>query len=503
MVTETAAVPSASPAFTPQQIRAVITGLMLIILLGALDQTIVSVALPDMGKQLQGFDLLAWVVSGYLVAVAVATPIYGKLGDLFGRRAVLSFAIILFLIASAWCALAQSMPMLVAARILQGLGGGGLISVAQAIVADVVPPRERGRYQGYISGMYALASVAGPLVGGLLTQWLSWRWIFWINLPIGAAALLIARRTLAGLPVPRVARRVDYAGAVLLTAGLAMLLVAITRVGQGVSWSDPGNLALAGVSLAVLAVFVRRQMRVEEPIVPLSLFAIPTLRICCTVLFVAFFQVMALSVLIPLQLQLTLRIDADVAALRLIPLTLAIPLGAFFGGRMMARTGRPKPLQLAGTALVPPAIAAFALTGAGSAGASAVWMILAGIGIGLQFPTSLVSVQNAVAPRHIGIATAMTAFFRSLGAAIGVAVLTAILLALLDAERGGMTLRGAEVIREAVEGAVSSSPDAAGLAQTMQSAFRTIFLISAAVSLGAFLLALRLPDVQLSNRPRH
>jgi EmrB/QacA subfamily drug resistance transporter len=493
--------PTAPVIFSPTQIRAIVTGLMLIILLGALDQTIVSVALPDIGRQLQGFDLLAWVVSGYLVAVAVATPIYGKLGDLFGRRAVLSFAIILFLVASVLCAMAQSIPMLVAARILQGLGGGGLISVAQAIVADVVAPRERGRYQGYISGMYALASVAGPVVGGLLTQWMSWRWIFWINLPIGLAALLISRRALAQLPVPRVARQIDYLGAALLTVGLTMLLVTITRIGQGIGWSAPDNLLLLAVSVVILALFVRRQTRVPEPIVPLSLFAIPTLRICCTVLFIAFFQVMALSVLIPLQLQMTGRIGADIAALRLVPLTLAIPLGAFVGGRMMARIGRPKPFQLVGTALVPPAIFAFAWTGPEASVLSAFWMILAGIGIGLQFPTSLVSVQNAVPPRHIGIATAMTAFFRSLGAAIGVAILTAILLALLNTETNGVVVAGADVIRDVISGLVLS-PDGTAVAATMRSAFRSIFMISAGVALISFALATRLPDVRLSDRPQ-
>ncbi|MGN6389831.1 MAG: MDR family MFS transporter [Burkholderiaceae bacterium] len=479
------------------EIRSIVIGLMLAILLGALDQTIVSVALPRIAQQLRDFDLLAWVVSGYLVAVAVATPIYGKIGDLVGRRATLSFAIALFLLASVACALAQSMPMLVAARILQGLGGGGLISVAQAIIADVVAPRERGRYQGYVSGMYAIASVVGPLAGGVLTHYLSWRWIFWINLPLGAAALLISRRALATLPVPRVARRIDYPGAVLLSAGLTMLLVAITRVGQGVAWAAPLNLALFGAAAIVLAAFVWHETRAPEPILPLSLFRIPTVTLCCGVLFVAFFQVIALSVLVPLQLEMATGVGADGAAVRLVPLTLAIPLGAFTGGRLMSRVGRAKPFQLAGTALVPPAVLAIALIDPRAALPATLAMIAAGFGIGLQFPTSMVAVQTAVPARHIGVATATTAFFRSLGAAIGVAILTAILLASLQehAPAGGAA-SGGEFLRHIADG-VAKTGEAA---QSIREAFRKIFTISAAVALASFCLTLRLRDETLADR---
>jgi EmrB/QacA subfamily drug resistance transporter len=492
------------PVFSHTQIRAIVIGLMLAILLGALDQTIIAVSLPRIASDLQRFDLLAWVVSGYLVAVAVATPIYGKLGDLYGRRATLSFAIGLFLVASVLCALSQSMPMLVGARILQGLGGGGLISVAQAIIADVVAPRERGRYQGYISAAYAIASVSGPLVGGAFTHYLSWRWVFWINLPLGLAAFFISRRALALLPVPNIKRSIDYAGALLLVASLTTLLIGITRVGQGVSWAAAENILMFAFGGIVLGIFLWQERRAAEPIIPLMLFQIRTVSICCAVLFIAFFQMVSLSALIPLRLQMMLHASPNIAALQLLPLTLAIPLGAFFGGLMMTRTGRSKPYQLLGTAIVPVAVLGIAYIDPAATWSSAAWMTLAGIGVGMQFPTSVVAVQNAVPPTHIGIATATIAFFRSLGAATGIAILTSILLAALreNAPSVAGSLSGAEIMKGIVDGVLAKMDAANGmqLATGVQAAFQKIFTISAVVATISFGLAMMLPNDLLRGR---
>ncbi|MGB7479488.1 MAG: MDR family MFS transporter [Burkholderiaceae bacterium] len=496
---------TASPSFSPTEVRAVVIGLMLAILLGALDQTIISVALPMMAADLQGFDLLAWVVSGYLVAVAVATPIYGKLGDLYGRRAMLSVAIGVFLAASAACALATSMPMLVGARIVQGLGGGGLISVAQAAIADVVAPRDRGRFQGYISGAFAVASVMGPLAGGVLTEHLSWRWIFWINLPLGLAAFVISRRALARLPVPHVKRPVDYAGALLLSLGLSLLLIGITRIGQGVSWRDADNMALFGVAAAALAAFLWQERRAREPIIPLGLFAIPTMSLCCAILFIAFCQIVSLSVLIPLRLQMVTDAGVQGSAFQLIPLSLAIPLGAYIGGSLTARYGRFRRVQLVGALIVPLTVAGLALIDPRATLFGGALMAATGIGIGLQLPTSMVAVQNAVPHRHVGIATAVTAFFRSLGAAIGVAVLMALLLAILHdkapALAGGES--GAAVVRAMVGEEGARMPDLAPeawaqLTMAVRGAFRSIFLCSAALAALSVLLAWRMPDDELS-----
>lgn len=500
----TAAATTPHSLLSPVEVRAVIIGLMLAILLGALDQTIVSVALPMMSAELHGFDLLAWVVSGYLVAVAVATPIYGKLGDLYGRRTMLSLAIGIFLVASVLCALAQSMPMLVGARILQGLGGGGLISVAQAIIADVVAPRDRGRYQGYISGAYAVASVSGPLAGGLLTQYLSWRWVFWINLPLAAAAFVISRRALARLPVPHVKRPIDYVGAMLLCVGLSTLLIGITRVGQGLSWLQGSNLLLFGVALMALLIFVWQERRAIEPIIPLSLFQYPTVSISCAILFIAFFQIVSLSVLIPLRLQMLTDVGVDGSAFQLIPLSLAIPFGAFIGGGMTARSGRFKRIQMVGAGIVPVAVLLLGWIDPHTIVPGVLCMMLAGFGLGLQLPTSMVAVQNAVPHRHVGIATAVTAFIRSLGAAIGIAVLMAMLLAVLRDNTAGIAgaLSGGEIIKEMVAHALGVMDDAtrAQLTLSVQHAFRLTFTVSAVIALSSLVLAALVPDDVLGER---
>jgi EmrB/QacA subfamily drug resistance transporter len=496
--------PAINASLSHSEVRSVVTGLMLAILLGALDQTIVSVSLPMMSADLQGVGLLAWVVSGYLIAVAVATPIYGKLGDLYGRRVVLSSAIGIFLLASVACAMAPSMPFLVGARIVQGLGGGGLISVAQATIADVVAPRDRGRYQAYISGAFAVASVSGPLAGGLLTAYLSWRWIFWINVPLGLGALLISRRALARLPTPHIKRPVDYLGATLLTACLTSLLIGITRAGQGAPWLDERNLWLFGVSLLSLIAFIWQEQRTEEPIVPLRLFRIKTVSISCAVLFVAFIQVVSLSVLIPLELQMMTTVGADGAAVRLIPLSMSIPLGAYIGGKLMSRTGRFKNIQLVGAFLMPLGVLVLAVSHPQSTWLYAIGMMMTGAGVGLQIPTSTVAVQNAVPHRHVGIATAVAAFSRSLGAAIGIAVLMALLLTSLQtdlpASVGGLS--GAEIIRTLV-GETGMHIDAMlrqQLASSSQDAFQKIFLIGALIACASFILTLCMKDESLDEK---
>jgi EmrB/QacA subfamily drug resistance transporter len=493
--------PTPSTVLSPQEIRSVMMGLMLAIILGAIEQTIVSVALPRMAAQLQGTELLAWVVSGYLLALAVSTPIYGKLGDLYGRRSVLSLAICVFVLASVACALAQSMPQLIFARIVQGIGGGGLISVAQAIVADVVIARERGRYQGYISGAYALASVSGPVLGGLLTQYLSWRWIFWINVPLGLATLFITRRTLARLAVPQVSHSIDTLGALLLSASLSALLVGITRVGQGAPWLDPASLQLFALGAALLVAFAWQEQRAVEPLIPLSMFRHRTVVVSCALLFIVFFEMVALTTLIPLRLQMSSGAGVERAALELLPLTLAVPMAAMLCGRMMLSTGRYRPLQLAGAAIVPPAVLALALVDARATLPTLLFMAAAGLGMGLQLPSSMVAVQNAVPSGQVGVATAVTALFRALGAAMGIAILTAFLLASLrDSSAASVLPHGGVDVLKHMLGQTLAKTDALGqTVLAVDAAFRKVFMIAAGVALVSFALAMSMADETLGD----
>lgn len=475
---------------------------MLVILLGALDQTIISVSLPKMATELQGVDLLAWVVSGYLIAMAVATPIYGKLGDIYGRRSVLTSAISLFLIASVLCALAPTMPSLVAARILQGLGGGGLISVAQATIADVVAPRERGRYQAYISGAFAVASVSGPVLGGLLTAYLSWRWIFWINLPLGIPALLLTRRALSQLTVSSVKRKVDYLGAGLLTAGLTALLLGITRLGQGLALTEMINLVLFTLALVFLFIFIAHALRSPEPIIPLDLFRIRTVVISCLILFFVLIQVVALTILIPLQLQMLTDLGPGGAAWRIISLSLAIPAGAYMSGKLMSHLGTFKGIQLCGALIMPFALYALSILNPVNFFALTACLSIIGIGLGLQLPTATVAVQNAVPVRHLGVATGVSAFSRSLGSAMGAAVLMALLLLFLTEGIESAGVGATDVIRILVseQSHSAQSVNVAGLRDLSLLAFERVYFWQSILAWVPVLLCICLKNETLASK---
>ena len=480
-------------ALPPTKLRNVLTALMLAIFLGALDQTIVAVSLPAISAQFNDVGLLAWVISGYMVAMTVAVPIYGKLGDLYGRRRMILTGISLFTLASIACALAQDMQQLVMARVLQGIGAGGMVSVSQAIIGDFVPPRERGRYQGYFSSMYAVASVAGPVLGGWLTEYLSWRWVFWINLPLGLVALWAIHRALCGMPAQRREAQVDYLGAVLLILSLGSLLLGITLVGQGHAWVDPAVVALFACAGLGLALFVVHERRCPEPLLPLGLFGNRVAVLCWGVIFFASFQSISLTMLMPLRYQGITGAGADSAALHLLPLAMGLPLGAFTGGRMTSRTGRYKPQILAGALLMPVAIFAMALTPPQSGWLSAVFMLLTGIACGLQFPTSLVGTQSAVDSKDIGVATSTTNLFRSLGGAMGVACMSSLLLALLH--QGGFEMLGNPLLGSLKAGEVDLVTQG-----RLTETFRHLLMGSALVAVLGVFAALALPDRQLRGR---
>lgn len=495
-------------ALTDRQITQIVAGLMITILLGGLEQTIVAVALPLMSSDLSGVEYLAWVVSSYLIAVTVSTPIYGKLGDIYGRRIMMISAIFIFMAASIFCAVAPTMPLMILARVLQGIGGGGLLSVSQTIIGDVVSPRERGRYQGYISTAFALASVIGPAAGGLLTEYASWHWIFWINVPLCVLAYLISIRTLKHLPVPHMKRSVDAVGALLLMVGLTTLLIAISRIGHGVALSESTNVIMLSLSVVILAAFVWQEQRAKEPIIPLSLLRNRHVAASCALLFIAFVQLIGLSIFIPLRLQMLTTAGADGAAIQLLPMSIAIPFGAYIGGTLMTRMGRYRGIELVGAIIVPIFVMLTAYTPADADLLVILNTVLAGLGIGLQLPTATVAAQNAVARHHLGVVTAVASFSRSVGAAVGIAVLTAVLFALLQAlvPQGQLSTSAADIVSEMVSGRMQgiSAADQAVLVSGAAQAFRQVFSYSALFALLSIVVCLIVPEQKLSEkRPDH
>jgi MFS family permease len=370
------------------------------------------------------------------------------------------------------------------------------MSVSQAIIGDIVPPRERGRYQGYFSSMYAVASIAGPVLGGLLTEYLSWRWVFLINLPVGLVALAVSRQTLRGLPVPGRKPVIDYLGTLLMIAGLGSLLLAITEVGQGARWNDPQMLALFVAALVLIALFVLQERRAPEPLVPMHLFGIRAATLSWLISFFASFQVISLSVLVPLRFQSVTGAGADSAALHLLPLAMGVPIGAYCCGRLTAIIGRYKPQIVGGALLMPLAIAGLALTPPSAYFLSGVCMLLTGIAAGTQFPTSLVAAQSAVETKHLGVATSNITLFRSLGGAVGIALMSALLLAMLQplAGEAGHGLSASALL--------ASLGGAGHEAQrlTLDGVFGHLFLINAGFGALALLLALSLPDHALRGR---
>jgi MFS family permease len=343
------------------------------------------------------------------------------------------------------------------------------------------------------------------VIGGYLTNYLSWHWIFWINLPIGLVALAVVRRSLRALPVNHAQHSIDYIGAVLFAVGLTALLIAITRIGQGLSLAEPVNLTLLIAAMLLLLLFGWYENRIAEPIIPLHMFRNRTVTICCATLFLAFFQLISMSVLLPLRLQMV-GVAPNIAALRLLPLTLIIPFGAFAAGRLMSRTGRYKPLQLGGAIAASLAILALAFTRPEQVWLMAFVMGILGIGIGFQFPTGLVATQNAVPPALIGLATALTAFARLLGGAVGVAVLTSILIAFLRnaVPDAAIPAAGGEVLMELFRSVIASAFDAHGMAlrNAAENAFRNLFLTCAAISTISPFLLIGLHEQELRGQPQ-
>ncbi|MBL6459025.1 MFS transporter [Belnapia sp. T6] len=465
-------------AFSPREVRTIVMGLMLALFLSSLDQTIVATALSSIAGDLGGWGLLSWVVSAYLIASTVTTPIYGRLSDLYGRRPVLLVSVCIFVGGAVLAALAPSMPALIAARVVQGLGGGGLRAISLAVVGDILPPRERGRVQGYLSGTFATANIIGPVLGGLFVEYLSWAWIFWINLPLGAAAFAATYFQLRRLPRPNRRPRIDWAGAVLIVLSCTPLLLGITLVQRAGSWAAPEALACFGLGLVFLVWLILQERSVQQPMLPLHLFGNPVFSLGIAISGLSSMVMMALVILVPLDYQLVAGLSPKEAGLRMIAMTLGTVTGSFVAGQAVSATGRYRPFVMLGTAVATAMSLLVALLGIGHDPLrDTVVTLLLGLSFGCQFSPMSVTIQNAVEPRDGGIAISCMMFFRLMGGAFGVALLSSVLFWHLP----GGTAEGA-------------APEVAA------PAFSIVFLVAAGIAALALVCTLFLKELPLRGR---
>jgi EmrB/QacA subfamily drug resistance transporter len=411
-----------------RQLHIVLGALMLGMLLAALDQTIVATALPTIVGDLGGLNHLSWVVTAYLLTSTAVTPLWGKLSDLYGRRGTFQAAIVIFLVGSMLSGLSQNMVELIAFRAVQGLGGGGLMALALAIVGDLVSPRERGRYQGWFGAVFALASVGGPLLGGFFTDQLSWRWIFYINLPFGVAALAVTSVVLR-IPFRRLEHRIDYLGSVLLVAAVTCVVLATTWGGTTYPWGSAQIVGLGVAATVLLAGFLVWEARASEPILPLRLFRDPIFTVASAITLLIGLALFGAVVFLPEYLQVVRGASAIDSGLQLIPLTLGIVAASAGSGQVISRIGRYKVFPIVGAALITVGfwLLSHIQVGTGMVVLSG-WLVVLGLGIGCILQVAVLVVQNTVAYRDLGTATSATVFFRILGGSLGTALFGAVLL---------------------------------------------------------------------------
>jgi EmrB/QacA subfamily drug resistance transporter len=425
-----AVLPDASHRLTERAKRIIVAGVMLAMFLAALDSTIVAPALPTIGASLGGASFLPWVVSAYFLTSTAVTPLYGKLSDIRGRRPVLLAALALFLIGSVACALSPDMAALIVARALQGLGGGGLVALAQTVLADVATPRERAQYAVYISVVWAVASIAGPVLGGALAQHWSWTVIFWLNLPLGALAAYVCDRNLRDLPQALRPHKLDLIGSALVMGASVCLMLMLTLGGAQAPWTSPAVLSLGLAAVVLGGALLWHLRRAPEPLIPLSIFANRVVDKATAAMFFGIFAYLGATVYLPIYFETCLGLDPTVSGAGLIALLGATVIGSYLTGSNVPKLKHYKIMGYVGLPLASLAMGALALAAPwlNFAGAEAL-LIVYGLGVGALFPIVMVSVQNAVDPRDMGVATATVAFLRSLGSAIGVAVIGAVVFA--------------------------------------------------------------------------
>lgn len=489
------------PRPSEQEVNRVFTGLIIVLALGAIDQSIVATALPRIVSDLGGISHLSWVVTAYILASTATMPLYGKLSDQYGRKPVMYVAIITFLLGSVLSGAARNLLELIIFRAIQGAGAGGLVPLSQIIIGDMVSPTQRGKRQGIAAGVFALCSVVGPVIGGVITDLLSWHWIFYVNLPVGAVALAILARSLRQY-TPLHARRIDYLGSLLMTTCTVAFLLVLTLGGGEWPWASMPILALSAFALVTGVLFVRHVQFEPEPVLPLALFHNRVFVISSVVMALTFMGLMGATVFFPLFFQLVMGVSPASSGILTGPMMLGIAISALFNGRVLLRAGRYKTTVVMGLAV---ATLSFGVLAWSAATAQSLWIIepsifILGLGLGLVMPNVTIAVQSALAPVHRGVGTATLTFFRSLGGLVGVAGSGAILAWRLRGS-GQASMPAATMMPEG--GGMANHPalqhvtDAAIM--VYRHAIASTFIVGACMVAGAFILILLLPEVPLSD----
>ena len=502
-MTSTAAVPQ-EPAIDQRRLLVIIGALLLGMLLAALDQTIVATALPTIAGDLHGLSDLSWIVTAYILASTASTPLWGKLGDLYGRKIFFQAAIVIFLVGSVLSGLSTSIMMLIAFRAIQGIGGGGLMIGAQAIVGDVVAPRDRGKYQGIFGAVFGVTSVIGPLIGGFFVQNLSWRWVFYVNLPVGAVALVVTAIVLPGTST-RVQHVIDYLGTILLAAAATSLVLLTTLGGTTYRWASPQVIIMAAAGVVLLVAFVLVERRAAEPVLPLRLFANRVFSVCSAVGFVVGFAMFGAITYLPQYMQVVRGASPTGSGLELLPLMAGLLLTSMLSGIMISRWGRYKIFPIVGTALMTAGMYLLSLLGVATGTlASSVYMFVLGVGIGAVMQVLVIAVQNVVHYSDLGVATSGVTFFRSIGGSFGTAVFGAIFASQLTGNlarylAGTPIPAGFNASAGASPAVLAKLPPAVhdGYVHAFAASLHTVFLIAVPISAVAFALTWLLKEVPL------